>query len=187
MLVRRGKGKRMEDQMRIKAARAGLITGSAEVTMRDLQIGDAGWIAARHGELYSETEGYNAQFECFVMRLLAEFIETRDPATERAFIPDIGGLRFGSVFCVRDDPQTARLRMFFLEPWARGLGLAPKMLEAVIDHARATGAQRLVLWTHASHVAAGKLYKRRGFELRGERRAVAFGVDELEQEYELPL
>lgn len=177
----------MQDELRIKTARAALITGSAKANFRDLQIGDAGWIAARHGELYAKDEGYNAHFEGFVMRLLAEFIDTRDPATERAFIPDLNGLRLGSVFCVRDDEHTARLRMFFLEPWARGLGMAPKMLEAVIDHARATGARKLVLWTHDSHVAAGQLYKRRGFELKGERKVHAFGIDTLEQEFELPL
>lgn len=173
----------MSNKVILEALRA----GSARVEMRDLQIGDAGWIAARHGELYAKEEGYDASFEALVMRILADFIETRDPATERAFIPVVGEVRLGSVFCVRDDAQTARLRMFLLEPWARGLGLAPKMLEAVIEHARATGASKLVLWTHASHLAACRLYQRRGFVMTGEQASQAFGQDTVDQEFELLL
>lgn len=155
--------------------------------MRNLQIGDAGWIAARHGTLYAKDEGYDATFEAFVMRILAEFIENHDPKTERAFIADVDGKRLGSVFCVMDDATTARLRMFFLEPFARGLGLAPLMLEAVIEHARAVGASKLVLWTHASHVAACRLYRKRGFVMTQERESHAFGQDTVEQEFELLL
>lgn len=175
----------MQSALKADGVKAALDAGQFE--LRDLQIGDAGWIAARHGELYAKDEGYDATFEALVMRILAEFIETRDPTTERAFIPVVAGARLGSVFCFMDDPVTARLRMFFLDPAARGLGLAPIMLEAVIEHARSVGASKLVLWTHASHVAACRLYRRRGFVMTGERKSHAFGQDTLEQEFELSL
>ena len=173
--------------MKAEAASTSRAANAAPSEMRDLQIGDAGWIAARHGELYAKDEGYDASFEALVMRILADFIENRDPKTERAFIAEVDGQRVGSVFCVRDDALTARLRMFFLEPSARGTGLAPKMLEAVIAHAKATGASKLVLWTHASHVPACRLYQRRGFVMTGERSSHAFGQDTVEQEFELSL
>ncbi|PTX56667.1 acetyltransferase (GNAT) family protein [Litoreibacter ponti] len=158
-----------------------------ELNLRDLAIGDAGWIASRHGTLYAEHEGFDASFEALVMRILADFIENRDPVTDRAFIAEVGGARVGSVFCVRDDPATARLRMFFLEPECRGKGYAAPMLEAVIDHARATGAERLVLWTHKSHRAACALYARRGFRVTEERATRSFGQDVVEQSMELAL
>ena len=43
--------------------RAGGLLGEARapVDLRDLEIGDAGWIIARHGELYARDEGYDAQ------------------------------------------------------------------------------------------------------------------------------
>lgn len=167
--------------------RAALSAGTARVELRDLHIGDAGWVAARHGAIYADEEGFDASFEALVMRILADFIETRDPVRERAFIAHVDGVRLGAVFCVRDDEATARLRMFFLEPWARGFGLASRMLEAVISHAQATQARKLVLWTHASHKAACKLYIRRGFVLKDERRSHAFGQDLVEQVFELTL
>ncbi len=156
-------------------------------TFRDLEIGDTGWITARHGELYAAEEGYNASFEALVARILAQFIESRDPARERAFIPVANGVRLGSVFCVRDDPDTARLRLFFLEPFARGLGLGRLMLEEVIGFAKATGAKRLVLWTHKSHHAACSLYAARGFKITSESCAHAFGQETVDQIWQLTL
>jgi DNA-binding MarR family transcriptional regulator len=158
-----------------------------EVTFRDLEIGDAGWIASRHALLYAAEEGYDATFEALVARLLADFVERRDPSTERAFIPVAAGVRLGAVFCMRDDPETARLRMFFLEPFARGLGLGRRMLEEVIGFASLTGARRLVLWTHESHRAACRLYAARGFVMQQQQPARAFGQDTIEQVWELAL
>jgi GNAT superfamily N-acetyltransferase len=177
----------MDDDIKAETLRAAIASGSSQIVLRGLQVGDAGWIAARHGALYAKDEGYDATFEAFVMRILAEYIENHDPKNERAFIAEVDGERLGSVFCVMDDPKTARLRMFFLEPFARGLGLAPKMLEAVIDHARAVSADKLVLWTHASHVPACRLYRSRGFSMTDERKSHAFGQDTVEQEFELSL
>ena len=177
----------MHDEQKAKIIQGALAAGASKIEMRDLEIGDAGWIAARHAELYAKDEGYDATFEALVMRILADFIEARDPKTERAFIPVVDSVRLGSVFCVLDDPHTARLRMFFLEPFARGLGLAPVMLEAVIEHARRVEASKLVLWTHASHVAACRLYERRGFVMVDERSSHSFGQDTVEQEFELLL
>lgn len=160
---------------------------SDQVSVRDLEIGDAGWIAARHAVLYAAHEGYDATFEALVLRILAEFIETRDPDTERAFIPVANGVRLGSAFCVRDDAETARLRMFFLEPFVRGVGLGRRLLDEVIDFATRTGARRMVLWTHESHRAACALYAARGFRMTEQTRAHSFGQDTLEQVWMLDL
>ncbi|PWJ19116.1 GNAT family N-acetyltransferase [Jannaschia seohaensis] len=158
-----------------------------DITFRDLAPGDPGWVLQRHGELYWQDEGYDQRFEALVARILADFIETRGPQ-ERAWIAvDREGRRQGCVFCARDSETDARLRMFLVEPARRGTGLAQALLEAVIAHARATGASRLVLWTHESHRAAGRLYARSGFELLDETPVDAFGQSTIEQNWMLPL
>jgi GNAT superfamily N-acetyltransferase len=157
------------------------------VTFRDLVPGDAGWVAMRHGALYHRDEGFGIRFEALVLGLLAEFIETRGPQ-ERAWIAvDARGRRLGCVFCTRPSPEEAKLRMFLVEPEARGTGLGPALLEAVVEHAKATGAARLVLWTHESHRAAGRLYARRGFQLIDQRPVVAWGQPTAEQNWVLDL
>lgn len=163
----------------------GATVDSAEVTFRDLQPGDAGWIIARHGALYSETEGFDATFEALVAEVLAGYIRDHDPARERAWIACRGDLRLGSIFCVRQDAETAKLRLFFLEPSCRGLGLGRKMLDLCIDFAWDRGYRRMVLWTHKSHEAACALYAARGFKLVEERAVHSFGCDLVEQSWQI--
>ncbi|MEM8823283.1 MAG: GNAT family N-acetyltransferase, partial [Pseudomonadota bacterium] len=108
--------------------------------LRDLEPGDAGWIAMRHGELYWRDEHYDISFEGLVLGLLSDFIANRT-GPERAWVAvDADGVRQGCVFCTRPASETAKLRMFLVEPAMRGTGLAQRLLEAVIAHARATGA-----------------------------------------------
>ncbi|MEM8851017.1 MAG: GNAT family N-acetyltransferase, partial [Pseudomonadota bacterium] len=107
---------------------------------------------------------------------------------ERAWVAvDADGTRQGCVFCTRPAPDLAKLRMFLVEPVMRGTGLAQRLLDAVICHARATGAAKLVLWTHESHRAAGRLYARNGFARVNETPVEAFGQPTVEQNWELPL
>ena len=58
----------------------------AGIEFRDLVIGDAGWLIEQHVTLYAKVEGFDASFEALVARILAEYIETRDPQVDRARI-----------------------------------------------------------------------------------------------------
>ena len=154
---------------------------------RDLAPGDAGWVAARHGALYWQDEGYDHRFEALVLRLLADFLERRDPARERAWIATRDSVRQGCVFCTRPTEDAAKLRMFLVEPEARGTGLAAELMRRCLDFARETGAAKLTLWTHESHRAAGRLYVRTGFRLVASEPVEAFGQPTLEQVWEIDL
>ncbi len=159
-----------------------------EIAFRDLAIGDAGWLIGQHGLHYAREEGFDASFEALVARILAEFIDHRDPAVERAWIAWDGDERLGSVFCVKGpEADTAKLRLFYLMPEARGRGLGRHLLDLCIAHARAKGFARLSLWTHESHRAACELYASTGFACIASRPVTSFGVDLVEQEWVLDL
>jgi GNAT superfamily N-acetyltransferase len=159
-----------------------------EVTLRDLEIGDAGWLVERHAVLYARDEGFDKTFEALVAEILAAYIRTRDPARERAFIAVAEGRRVGSVFCVRsDEPGVAKLRLFLIEPDWRGRGLGRRLLAACLGFAREAGYDRLRLWTHESHRAACALYARSGFRLLDSRPVRSFGQDLVEQSWEIGL
>lgn len=155
------------------------------IRLRDLRIGDAGWLIQQHGELYARDEGFDASFEALVAEILADFIRNRDPACERAWIAETDGQRLGSIFCVRSgDPGIAKLRLFLLIPAARGLGLGQRLLSECIDFARSTGNHTLRLWTHQSHRAACALYQRSGFVCTKSEPVTSFGVPLVEQTWE---
>lgn len=158
------------------------------VSLRDLAIGDAGWLIQRHGELYADEEGFDASFEALVAEILAGFIRQNDPQTERAFIAVAGKQRLGSVFCVQSGtPGVAKLRLFLLEPDARGLGLGKTLLDACLDFARTKGYRKMELWTHESHRAACALYEKVGFRCTASKPVHSFGVDLVEQAWEIDL
>ncbi|MDG4647449.1 GNAT family N-acetyltransferase [Roseibacterium sp. SDUM158017] len=138
----------------------------------------------RHAEAYAEDEGFDASFEPLVARILADFIDAHDPARERGWIARAGNRRLGSIFCVQGpEPDTAKLRLFFLEREARGLGLGRRLLEACLGFARDAGYARMTLWTHESHAAACALYARAGFTCVSSRPVRSFGRDLIEQEW----
>lgn len=154
------------------------------VILRAHQAADDAWIVARHGALYTESEGFDASFAPLVAGILAEYHLLRDPARERGWIAEANGQRLGCIFCVTDraaGPQIAKLRMFLIEPEARGTGLAQRLLEACLGFAREAGYVEMRLWTHRSHVAAGRLYARNGFALEREVPVHSFGLDLIEQ------
>lgn len=68
----------------IAALNAALEPPSAgDVRLRGLEPGDLGWVTMEHGRLYALDEGYDQSFEALVARILADFIETRDPRRGR--------------------------------------------------------------------------------------------------------
>ncbi len=158
-----------------------------DITLRDLAPGDAGWVVMRHGELYWKQEAYGIAFDGLVARLLGDFIADRGPKDRAWIAVDADGVRQGCIFCVWPDECTARLRMFLVEPEMRGTGLALCLLDALLDHARSNAASRVVLWTHESHRAAGRLYARNGFTLMDETQVTAYGQPTVEQNWELSL
>lgn len=157
------------------------------IELRDLGIGDAGWLIQQHAELYAREAGFDATFEPLVAEILAGYLRHRDPACERAWVAARGDDRLGSIFCVRQDAETAKLRLFLVVPGARGQGLGKRLLRACIAYARDVGYRRMRLWTHESHRAACALYAVHGFTVTESRPVQAFGTDLVEQTWERAL
>lgn len=157
------------------------------VELRGPEPGDLGWVVERNASLYAEEYGWDASYEALAARIVADFAATATPGRDRVWIATVDGQRAGSVFCVRDDDETARLRLLLTEPWARGLGLGTRLVDACIEFARSAGYRRLVLWTNDILTAARRIYQRAGFRLVDEERHHSFGVDLVGQTWELDL
>ena len=148
------------------------------IRLRPLQIGDVGAITAGQGRLYAAEYGWDITYEALVAELLATFVNGFDPAKEEAVIADRDGEVVGSVFLFRGDtPDTAKLRLLYVDASARGQGLGARLVEACIDAARARGYARLRLWTQDCLVSARRLYQAAGFTLVCEERHHRFGHD----------
>ncbi|MCX8953747.1 GNAT family N-acetyltransferase [Ruegeria sp. NA] len=158
-----------------------------KVVLRTFRPDDAAWLVEQHGLLYACDEGFDDSFAPLVARILEEFIADNDPSFEKGWIAERAGQRLGSIFCVRVDQTTAKLRLFLLVPEARGLGLGKRLLQACTDFAREAGYREMVLWTHESHTAACALYRAFGWELIDSKPVHSFGVDLVEQSWRIRL
>jgi GNAT superfamily N-acetyltransferase len=70
---------------------------------------------------------------------------------------------------------------------ARGTGLAASLLDRAEAHARAAGAERLVLWTDTRFEAAHRFYEKRGYVRQGSIRILDDLSNSLEFRYAKPL
>lgn len=136
---------------------------AAPLVIRQLKLGDAGWIIHRHGALIAVEQGWDERFEGMCAGILADFIRQYDARFERSWVAERNGHILGSLFLVREDEQTAKLRLLYTEKEARGMGLATKLIEKSIQFARQKHYQRVRLFTTSENIAARRIYERIGF------------------------
>jgi len=160
---------------------------ASPIVLRAPRMGDYGWIIHRHGLLYAKEYGWNEEFEALVAKITAGFIRHFKPGREAGWVADKGGRIMGSVFVVEEDAETAKLRMLYVEPDARGEGLGSRLVGEVVKFAHSAGYRRLILWTNDNLTAARRIYEKTGFRLVREEPHESFGHKLTGQYWELVL
>jgi DNA-binding MarR family transcriptional regulator/GNAT superfamily N-acetyltransferase len=155
--------------------------------LRPHRTGDMGWVVYREAVGYAEQFGWDGSFEMLAAKIVTEFLNNFEPARERCWIAEIDGHHVGHIFLVKHpaQPDTAKLRLLFVEPGARGLGLGDALVNECIRFARSAGYRRIVLWTQSILTSAHRIYQRAGFRLVKEEPHHTFGHDLIGQEWEL--
>lgn len=157
------------------------------IVIRPPEAGDLGWVVQQHGALYAREFGWDATFEAYVVRIVAEYVETPDDGRRAAWIADAGGRRVGCILCMPLNEDVAQLRLFVVEPSARGLGIGTRLVRECVRFARQAGYRRMTLWTYDVLAAARRVYQRAGFTLVSEQPEVRFGHELVGQRWELDL
>lgn len=155
--------------------------------LRPLAPGDGGWVVARHGALYAQEYGWNAEFEALVAEIVAGFLRAHDPACEGGWIAERDGVNVGSVFVVRQDAHTGKLRLVLVEPEMRGQGIGRRLVRHAMEFARGAGYARMTLWTNDVLLAARRLYEQAGFVCTAREPYTGFGKDLVSETWERDL
>jgi GNAT superfamily N-acetyltransferase len=165
---------------------AGAETAGVVGLRTHLRPGDIGWIVYRHGVLYAQEYGFDLTFEAYVAGPLAEFARSAGEG-ERLWIAEGDGGFAGCIAIVRAAAGTAQLRWFLVEPGARGRGLGRRLLSEALAFCRECGYASVILWTVRALEAASHLYRCAGFRKVEEKRGRQWGVEVVEEKYELDL
>jgi GNAT superfamily N-acetyltransferase len=154
--------------------------------IRPHRPGDIGWVISRHGTLYAEEYGWDETFEGFVAEIAGRFIKSFDAKRERCWIAEREGDIVGSVFLVKGpDEHTAKLRMLYVEPSARGLGIGARLVAECGQFARLAGYKCIVLWTNSVLISARRIYEAAGYRLVKSEPHRSFGQDLVGETWQL--
>lgn len=157
------------------------------ITVRaDLRPGDLGSIVSLHGVLYAQERGFDPSFEAYVAGPLSDFVRS-DTERQRLWIAERNGRMVGCVAIVAASPGTAQLRWFLVDPSCRGLGLGKRLLADAVAFCRDCGYAEVFLWTESALMTARHLYLSAGFRKTEEKSGRMWGVDLVQEKYELHL
>jgi GNAT superfamily N-acetyltransferase len=161
------------------------MTPAVPITLRThLQPGDLGTIVRMHGLLYAQESGFDPTFEAYVAGPLSEFVRAGLPR-ERIWLAEHEAKLVGCVAIVAASAENAQLRWFLVDPAVRGQGLGTRLLREAVLFCQEQGYRNIILWTVSALAAAARLYLAAGFTKTEEKSGRMWGVDVVEEKYEL--
>ncbi|MDB5707711.1 MAG: MarR family transcriptional regulator [Sphingomonas bacterium] len=172
----------------LDTARGLLSAGDAAgYNVRTFGPGDMGMITARQAILYHESHGWGAPMEALLGEVTSAFLRDYQEGREQCWIAESGGAMAGSVFVVDAGDGIAQLRLLYVEPWARGMGIGGDLVGRCIAFAREAGYTTLKLWTHTVLESARRIYAGADFEIVKTEIHNEFGHPEQGEIWELAL
>lgn len=158
-----------------------------EFELRYASEDDLDWIIQSHDAVYREEFGFNIEFADGIAGKILALTSAKNSFTS-FWIITVADERAASVAVSEIEPGVAFINFMLVLPQYRGFGLARKLLELTINHAREHGYETMRLETYSCLEDARKLYKLRGFKLAEPVREIYRFGQTIEQEfYELPL
>ena len=155
--------------------------------VRTFRPGDMGLITARQAILYHESHGWDAPMEVLLGEVTSAFLRDYRPGREQCWIAESAGVMAGSIFVVDAGDGVAQLRLLYVEPWARGMGIGGDLVARCVTFAREAGYTTLRLWTHSVLLSARRIYAGAGFEIVKTEIHHSFGKPEQGEIWELAL
>lgn len=135
-----------------------------EITLKNPQPGDIGWLISTHGVQYSEEYSFDQEFEIDIARKAISFLEQNNDFN-RIFIAYFKSKRIGSIAISFKPDKTAFINFLLVKKQYRGKGVAKRLIDKAISHAINSDSQLIQLETYSCLKNARFLYKNYGFTI----------------------
>lgn len=155
--------------------------------LRMPQAGDFGWIVQANSSLHTQEYGWNEQYEALVAQAVANYLNNFNPKKECCWIAEKDGENVGAIFLVKKTETIAQLKLLFVEPKSRGLGIGKRLVQECTRFARKAGFKKITLWTCDSLTNARNLFEKEGYKLIKSENHHNFGHDLIGENWDLKL
>jgi N-acetylglutamate synthase-like GNAT family acetyltransferase len=150
--------------------------------------GDVNELVRVNGEVFEPEYALSPAFAGDMAVQLAELRRSGWPGEREGFwVAELDGQVVGGVTLRDLGGGLARLGHLALQPEARGTGAGRRLVENVLEAARAAGYERIELLTFSALTDARELYRRAGFEITSSEHTVRWGREMDWERWELAL
>jgi len=145
------------------------------VALRPPRAGEYGWLVYRQAQWFSQQYGWDREFEASLAQSAASVANAPDPARETGWIAERDGSAVGSAFVMKAADSVARVRLLFVEPALRRLGIGSRLLDECVRFAQQAGYAAVELTLAAALDDAKRLADRNGFRFERAATDARFG------------
>ncbi len=165
-----------------------LSQAAAACVIRPFRQEDVDFIISGQIRLYETEYGFTSDIwkgyvRDGVQKLVAQFDEQKDCV----LILEANGVPAGCIAITHTGDDTARLRFFFVESAARGLGAGRRLMDMAIEFCRKKQYRHVFLWTCDQLDAARYLYASYGFAITDTHKNDEWGAPVVEERWDLEL
>lgn len=147
------------------------------ITLRAPRAGEYGWLVHRQALLFASEHDWDQSFEGILARVIADFTQHHDPLRETCWIAELDGTIVGSALVIGVSTTVARIRLLYIEPDMRCMGIGTQLVEECVRFARRAGYTKLTLSTATALGPSRRLCERAGFICADAAPEMRFGHD----------
>lgn len=159
----------------------------AAVSLRAPRLGDFGWLAHRQALLFGAEYGADMGFEAYAAQEMAELSRLRDRERGMCWIAEQQETVVGAAFVTALSDRAARMRLLYVEPESRGLGIGTLLVGQGIGFAQRAGYDTLTLTTCGLLNDGRRIFERAGFDCISTEPERRFGRNLIAQTWERKL
>lgn len=159
----------------------------ATISLRAPKSGDYGWLVHRQALLFGAEYGADMGFEAFAAQEMAEFSRRHDRERAMCWIAEQHEAIVGAAFVAALSERAARMRLLYVEPESRGLGIGTLLVTQCIGFAQQAGYDTLTLTTCGVLNDGRHVFERAGFSCVATEPERRFGRNLIAQTWERKL